>query len=197
MLAACWRRNSARSPQAAWVPVRSGLAQDRPHRARRELDPESNQLALDPPVAPTRVLPRKPNDDLTHLGRRRRATGTADTGYVRRRATSSRCQRRSVAGFTKNDPHGPRGGTRLTQPAAPDQQDSTPDERPDARAPAAGGGAPGSPPPSRAPSETAERPAPADAAATSTETTEQRPENDPPPARTLPLRPRAPPTSTT
>ena len=36
------------------------LLQDRPDRARGELDPEPDQLALDPPVAPARVLPREP-----------------------------------------------------------------------------------------------------------------------------------------
>jgi hypothetical protein len=34
-------------------------------------------------------------------------------GYVQRRATSSRCQRKSVPGFTNNDDHAFRGNTRL------------------------------------------------------------------------------------
>src|SRR6266511_3748959 len=87
------------------------LAQDRPHCARRDLDAEPDQLALDAPVPPARVLPRKPNDKLTNLARRR---GPARRhGYVQRRATSSRCQRRSVAGVTKNAAHARRGRTRL------------------------------------------------------------------------------------
>src|SRR5262249_56459804 len=53
------------------------LPQDRPDRARREFDPESNQLALDPPVAPGRVLARESRDeraDLSCCSRSTRAT---------------------------------------------------------------------------------------------------------------------------
>src|SRR5262249_17743943 len=56
-----------------------------------------------------------------------------------------------------------------------------------ARARAADDEAQGSRSPSRARSETATSPDPADAATTSRETTQQRPENDPPPALTLPI----------
>ena len=42
-----------------------GLLQDRPHGAGRDPDTESGELALDPPVAPTRVLPRQPHDQRT------------------------------------------------------------------------------------------------------------------------------------
>jgi hypothetical protein len=52
------------------------LAQDRPDSARRDLHPEPDQLTLNPPIPPTRVLPRKPNDKRTDFGRCRRATGT-------------------------------------------------------------------------------------------------------------------------
>src|SRR6266542_2361140 len=52
------------------------LFQDRPDRARRQLDSEPAQLALDPPVPPARVLAREPHHTLTHLGCSRRASGT-------------------------------------------------------------------------------------------------------------------------
>ena len=51
------------------------LPQDRPNRARGELDPEPDQLPLNPPVASARILARKPHHELTDLGRRRRPTG--------------------------------------------------------------------------------------------------------------------------
>src|SRR6266508_362139 len=51
------------------------LAQDRPDRARRELNAEPHQFALDPSVPPARVLARKPNDKLADLGRRRGSAG--------------------------------------------------------------------------------------------------------------------------
>src|SRR5919198_2221959 len=46
------------------------LVEDRPDRAGGDLDAEADQLALDLPVPPARVLPREPHDQLTHLGRR-------------------------------------------------------------------------------------------------------------------------------
>src|SRR5205823_7648426 len=52
------------------------LTQDCPDRARCDSDAESEQLALDPPIAPTRVLTREPHDELTHLARRWRAALT-------------------------------------------------------------------------------------------------------------------------
>ena len=77
MLAVCSRRNSvqlgSRRCGAGSIPA----SQDRPDRARPDPDAEPEQLALDPPVAPTRVLARESNDQFTNLGRRRRATGTA------------------------------------------------------------------------------------------------------------------------
>lgn len=52
------------------------VPQDRPDRASRELETETDQLALDPPVPPARVLPRKPHDELPNLGTRRGPAGT-------------------------------------------------------------------------------------------------------------------------
>src|SRR4051794_32470977 len=51
------------------------VLQDRPHRARRKLDTEPDQLALDPPVAPTRILARKPRHQLPDLHPGRRPAG--------------------------------------------------------------------------------------------------------------------------
>ena len=51
MLTACWRRNSAQlgsSRIRRWLDPR--LPEDRPDRTRGELDPEPDQLALDPPI---------------------------------------------------------------------------------------------------------------------------------------------------
>src|SRR5438067_1681965 len=53
------------------------LLQDRPHRAGGELDSKAYQLALDSPVAPTRVLTREPHHQLTRIGRRCWPAGTA------------------------------------------------------------------------------------------------------------------------
>src|SRR5439155_23927715 len=50
------------------------LLQNRPDGARGELDP--NQLALDPPIAPARVLAAEPHHERTHLGASRWASGT-------------------------------------------------------------------------------------------------------------------------
>jgi hypothetical protein len=60
---ACRLRSQELGP--AWLdPFRRRLdprlLKDRPDRARRKLDPEPDQLALDPPVSPARVLPCKP-----------------------------------------------------------------------------------------------------------------------------------------
>ena len=97
-------------------PVRRGLdpflAQDRPDRARGELDPESDHLALDPPVPPAGVLPRKPHNQLTNLLRRRGPPRTATR--IRPAARDQLpvpAQKRP--GFTKNDRHAFRGNTQL------------------------------------------------------------------------------------
>jgi hypothetical protein len=52
-----------------------GLLENRPDGARRQLDAEADQFALDPPVAPARILAREPHDELTYLNRRPRPTG--------------------------------------------------------------------------------------------------------------------------
>jgi hypothetical protein len=90
-----------------WARERCGLC------ARRELDPETDQLALDPSVPPARVLAGEPHNEVAHPadvgGRRGRRRG-----YVQRRAISSRCQRRSVPGVTNSDRFlACRGSTRL------------------------------------------------------------------------------------
>jgi hypothetical protein len=46
--------------------------EDRPYGAGGELDLEPDQLTLDPPVPPARVLPRQPHHELTHPRWRRR-----------------------------------------------------------------------------------------------------------------------------
>src|SRR5262249_35878514 len=61
-------------PLRSWLDT--GLFQNSPDGARGQLDPEPDQLALDPPVAPARVLAREPHHQLTHLGRSRRSSGT-------------------------------------------------------------------------------------------------------------------------
>src|SRR5262249_11126047 len=53
------------------------LPENRPDRARGELDPEPDQLALDPPVAPARVLTSKPHHQLTDPRSGRRSTRRA------------------------------------------------------------------------------------------------------------------------
>jgi hypothetical protein len=76
-LAACCRRNSVQVSSsrlgAGSIPA---SPQDRPDGARRELDPESDQLALNPPVAPTRVLAREPHHQLAQVQGRSGATRT-------------------------------------------------------------------------------------------------------------------------
>src|SRR6266545_2926862 len=67
-------------PPALLEPLRCRLdpclLQNRPDGACGQLDPEPEQLALDPPVAPARVLPRQPHHERTHLGASRWASGT-------------------------------------------------------------------------------------------------------------------------
>jgi hypothetical protein len=77
MLAACRRRNSVQLvSRRFWSRLDPRLLEDRPDGARRQLDSEPEQFALDPPVAPARILPGQANHQLTHLVLRRRATGT-------------------------------------------------------------------------------------------------------------------------
>ena len=53
-----------------------GVFEDRPDGARCRLDPMPDQLALDPPLSPCRVLAREPHDELTNLRRCRRPAWT-------------------------------------------------------------------------------------------------------------------------
>src|SRR5439155_24241749 len=74
-------RSEARSGYAAWEysltrPLRilrrragTRFGQDRPDSARRESIAQAGQLALDPPTAPGRVLPRQPQHQFPHLAR--------------------------------------------------------------------------------------------------------------------------------
>jgi hypothetical protein len=75
MLAACAHKNSAqlvsRRFGAGSIPASRGIVET---VLRSELDAESDQLTLDPPVPPTRILAREPHDELTDLLRRRRPT---------------------------------------------------------------------------------------------------------------------------
>src|SRR5262249_60120642 len=89
------------------------LPQDRPDRARRQFDPEPDQLALDASY---------PQHGFSRASRTTSSRTSAAVGgrpgrrcrYVQRRATSSRCQRNSVVGATKNDRRQTcRGSTRL------------------------------------------------------------------------------------
>jgi hypothetical protein len=52
-------------------------AQDRPDSAGRQRDTKPDQLALDTPVPPARILLRQPQHQLAHFHPRRRTTGTA------------------------------------------------------------------------------------------------------------------------
>jgi hypothetical protein len=77
MLAACWRRNSVQVASTRFGAGSIPAFEDRPDDAGCELDPEADELALDPPVAPARVLARQPHPELAHLDGCVRATGTA------------------------------------------------------------------------------------------------------------------------
>jgi hypothetical protein len=56
--------------------------QDLPHRGRRDRVPQPRQLALDPPVAPGRVLPRHLDNQRLDRGPSRRSPRLAPTGVV-------------------------------------------------------------------------------------------------------------------
>src|SRR5262249_45727939 len=75
------RMRPQKSRPARLLPPRRGLdpglMEDRPDRARGQRDPETDQLPLDPPVTPTRVLPCEPNDKLPDLDRCRRPARAA------------------------------------------------------------------------------------------------------------------------
>ena len=72
--------------------------------ARPQLHPADRALL----AAFSRALPRRAWVSTDVAGRPGRRCG-----YVQRRDTSSRCQRSSVAGVTKNDTHARRGSARL------------------------------------------------------------------------------------
>ena len=88
-------------------------AQDRPDGTWREPDAEPEQFALNAPIAPGRVFTRQPHHEseirLSVLGR-----PTVRREYVQRWVTSSRCQRRSVAGETNSVDHTERGSEWLS-----------------------------------------------------------------------------------
>ncbi len=60
-------------------------------------------------VAPPRILPRQPQDQLDRGGR------PGLRGWVHLRVTRARCQRSSVSGVTRNDRHADRGSARLSK----------------------------------------------------------------------------------
>jgi hypothetical protein len=86
-------------------------AQQSADRGGADPDPELAQLALDPHVAPARILPREPHDDRAELGIDGRATDLRAAVRPLRR-TSSRCQRSRVCGVTRKDDHRSRGSRR-------------------------------------------------------------------------------------
>jgi hypothetical protein len=73
--------------------------------------PRPTNFALDPPVSPTRVRACEPHHQLPDLAHRHQARRRR-CGYVQRHATSSRRQRRSLAGVTKKDVNARRCRTR-------------------------------------------------------------------------------------
>jgi hypothetical protein len=113
MLAACRAETQPSWTRAAAARARSPRAGGFPNGAGRDADAESNELALDAPVPPAGILAHQPHHQLTHIVRCRWRPGRR-CGYVQRRATSSRCQRSSVAGDTRNDDHARRGSARLS-----------------------------------------------------------------------------------
>jgi hypothetical protein len=103
MLAACARRNSAQfascrlgagSISASLKIVQTVLA--------GQLHTEPGELALDAPVAPSRVLAGE-SYDKSRISAIVAGLPGQRCGYVQRRATNSRCQRSIVAGVTNND----------------------------------------------------------------------------------------------
>ena len=79
------RRLLAQEPSPAQtVSLRGGRQpvpdQDRPHRARRDHNADAVQLTDDPLVAPARVLPGEPDDELLDLVANRRPSDPSATG---------------------------------------------------------------------------------------------------------------------
>jgi hypothetical protein len=67
-------------PSRCGIDARS--VQDLPHRGRGDDVPEPRQLALDPPVAPGRVLPRHPDDQRPDRGPGGRPSWPTPAGVV-------------------------------------------------------------------------------------------------------------------
>jgi hypothetical protein len=190
MLADCARRNSAQLGSSRFgAGSTPRLLEDRPDRARGERDPEPDQLALDPPIPPTRILPGEPHGQLANLSRGCRPTrtpvGIRSSGAGPTPGASAEPSPASRTTIASTPPAARRGST---PPESPDQPASPAAEQPAAPTPEAGGGAAGSRSPSPAPSENAAPPAPAAAATTNTQTTERSPANGPPRALTPPVR---------
>jgi hypothetical protein len=80
-------------------------------------DPEADQLAVDAAIAQI-GFSRTNRKTRSQIPRSVLGPPTLCRQYVQRRATSLRCQRKSVAGETKNDDHAALGSQRLTRPAA-------------------------------------------------------------------------------
>src|SRR5215218_10682064 len=80
--AACWRRNARQTRcSAPGRRVKTVGAQNPPDRAGRHPTPEPQELAVDPLVAPPRILASKPHDQLLRLvGYRRPSVGGGGVG---------------------------------------------------------------------------------------------------------------------
>jgi hypothetical protein len=74
--------------------------EDRPHRCRRNRDAKASQFADDPSVAPRRVLACELNDERPYPTIERRPPRRPSVRIRPSPLTSSRCQRRTVAGRT-------------------------------------------------------------------------------------------------
>ena len=104
---------SASPTDHAAAPAGRRVPENVAHERRRDVDPELAQLTDDPKIAPAAVLARQPQDQLAtspSIGGR----PGRQCGYVQWRATSRRCQHKSVSGLTTNAPHKRRGNTRLS-----------------------------------------------------------------------------------
>ena len=179
MLAACRAETQPSWTRAAAARARSPRAGGFPNGAGRDADAESNELALDAPVPPAGILAHQPHHQLTHIVRCRWRPGRR-CGYVQRRATSSRCQRSSVAGDTRNDDHARRGSARLSAASSARSAERSCGRAIWRSSTCSWWRRTRSRSPSRAPTASAAQTAPADAAAPSTETRTPCPENDPP-----------------
>lgn len=71
---ACW---VTQAPSGLRCRLDAVAPKDGPYRARRDRNAEASKFALDPSVAPGRVLPGQPNDELAQLSRDSGTTGAA------------------------------------------------------------------------------------------------------------------------